>query len=168
MTKINFQRILNFLFLIAFLLFGACAGPQRFVRKAPAPEDMPKHGVFVNPLPGSHVISNFGPRGREFHEGIDLKKSKKGGDFVIAARAGMVKFAKKQSGYGRMVLIRHKDGCYTRYAHLKKIFVEEGQTVAAGEKIGTVGSSGRATTPHLHFEIITRTGCPVNARPYLK
>jgi murein DD-endopeptidase MepM/ murein hydrolase activator NlpD len=59
------------------------------------------------------------------------------------------------SGYGRLVEIRHNDGFTTRYAHLKKMDVKLHQKVHRGQAIGRVGQSGRATTPHLHFEILT-------------
>ncbi|MFH1259210.1 MAG: M23 family metallopeptidase [Elusimicrobiota bacterium] len=125
------------------------------------------HGSFIFPLPGGRLISNFGQRGRKLHLGLDLKKSKKGGDSVLAARSGAVKLAQRQRGYGLMILLYHQDGCYTRYAHLRRIKVKVGQKVQAGKIIGTVGSSGRATTPHLHFEIITRTKRPIDPSPYL-
>lgn len=156
--------------LVLFLCLGGCGTvPRRQVRDVPMPlaEDMPARREFVSPLPGARVISNFGKRRHEFHQGIDLVKSRAGGDPVYAARAGVVEAAQRCIGYGRMVLIYHKDGCRTRYAHLAKMQVQAGQAVAAGEEIGTVGSTGRATTPHLHFEIITRSHCPIDPRPYL-
>ena len=157
--------------IIALLCLGGCAVVHhQQVRIVPSPEDMPARGEFVSPLPGARVLSDFGPRGarkHEFHEGIDLVKSKRGGDMVYAARTGVVEMAEWHTGYGRMVLLRHADGCSTRYAHLAKIYIKKGQKVETGEKIGTVGQSGRASAPHLHYEIITRTNCPIDPRPYL-
>ena len=161
------QRIIHSIFLTAFLCLSGCAVTRSQVRKVALPEDMPARVAFVSPLPGARIISNFGPRDNQFHQGIDLKKSEHGGDPVLAARDGVIEVAKRYFGYGRMVVIRHKDGSSTRYAHLSKILVEEGHMVAIGEQIGTVGSSGNATTPHLHFEIITRSDCPIDPRPYI-
>ncbi len=148
--------------------FSACAGPHRYLRMHPRPEDVPKPRAFNSPLPGAVVVCEYGPRGRDFHEGIDLIKSSRGGDPVHAARSGVVIYAKRKDGYGRMVLIRHRDGSLTRYAHLKKIYVKAGQKVLAGTVIGLVGQSGKATGPHLHYEVITRTGIPINPHPYLR
>jgi murein DD-endopeptidase MepM/ murein hydrolase activator NlpD len=156
--------------IVLLLCLSGCAVPIRRSREAPLPPvaDMPAPGTFVPPLPGARVISSFGMRHHEFHQGIDLKKSEAGGEPVLAARAGIVEAAERYFGYGRMVLIGHEDGCRTRYAHLRTILVRQGQKVASGEEIGTVGSTGRATTAHLHFEIITRSNCPIDPSPYLK
>ncbi len=111
----------------------------------------------TRPVPG-HANSNFGVRknpfihrGRERHAGIDLSASRN--TPVHAAGAGMVVRAERGGGYGRVVYIDHGGGLETRYAHLQKILVKEGEFVPAGGLIGKVGSSGRATGPHLHFEI---------------
>jgi murein DD-endopeptidase MepM/ murein hydrolase activator NlpD len=111
----------------------------------------------TRPVPG-HANSNFGVRknpfihrGRERHAGIDLSASRN--TPVHAAGAGMVVRAERGGGYGRVVYIDHGGGLETRYAHLQKILVAEGQFVPAGALIGKVGSSGRATGPHLHFEV---------------
>ena len=98
-----------------FLILSGCAVTRSQVRKVALPEDMPAREAFINPLPGARVISNFGPRDGQFHQGIDLKKSDHGGDPVLAAREGVVEAAKKNFGYGRMVAIRHRDGSSTRY-----------------------------------------------------
>jgi len=96
-----------------------------------------------------------------------LKKRRNGGDPILAARSGFVKMAKRIRGYRLMILLEHDDGTRTRYAHLSRKKVNTGQRVSAGEEIGTVGATGRATTPHLHFEIITRSGRAINPRPYV-
>lgn len=93
----------------------------------------------------------FSRRGRERHKGVDLSASR--GTPVHAAGAGMVVRAERGGGYGRVVIIDHGGGLETRYAHLQKILVEEGDFVPAGGLVGKVGSSGRATGPHLHFEV---------------
>jgi len=111
----------------------------------------------TRPVPG-HANSNFGVRknpfnhrGRERHAGIDLSASR--GTPVHAAGAGVVVRAERGGGYGRVVYVDHGGGLETRYAHLQKILVKEGEFVPAGGLVGKVGSSGRATGPHLHFEI---------------
>jgi murein DD-endopeptidase MepM/ murein hydrolase activator NlpD len=113
---------------------------------------------FHAPLAGATVLSPFGQRGRRFHTGIDLRSSRAGGDPVRAAREGRVIQAGTMRGYGRIVSIRHDDGFLTRYAHLKSIKVKAGQRVKTGEVVGSVGRTGRASTPHLHFETLTPSG----------
>lgn len=106
-------------------------------------------------------------RGRKFHTGIDIKDRKLGGDPVYASRAGRVVDVRARGGYGNMVLIRHADGYSTRYAHMRKVLVRKGQEVEALQPIGTVGATGRATTPHLHFEVLTPTQQHVDPAPYI-
>lgn len=109
---------------------------------------------------GGVESSNFGLRSDPFrrrskrmklHKGIDYKAKR--GTTVAAAGAGTVTVAKRKGSYGRLVIIDHGDGVESRYAHLQRIVVKPGQIVAAGEIVGTVGSSGRSTGPHLHFEV---------------
>ncbi len=101
------------------------------------------------------MLSPFGKRGRRFHTGIDLQISRKGGEPVRAARDGIVTRAGVLSGYGRMVEVKHADGFVTRYAHLRKIEVKLKQKVLRGQTLGLVGQTGRASTPHLHYEVLT-------------
>ncbi len=112
-------------------------------------------------------MSAYGRRRFEFHTGIDLQLSLRGGEPVLASRAGRVVEARKAGGYGRMILLRHMDGFYTRYSHLRAIGVRVGQEVDALQKIGRVGRSGRASGHHLHFEILTPDKRPVDPKPYL-
>ena len=106
------------------------------------------------------ISSNFGYRVDPFlrkpamHSGVDFSASF--GTPVEATADGVVVHAGFKGGYGRMVEIRHDQGFTTRYAHLSAISVKEGEQVAAGTIIGHVGSSGRSTGPHLHYE--TRRG----------
>jgi Peptidase family M23 len=98
------------------------------------------------------VTSGFGPRGFfHVHRGVDIKAPK--GTPVHAAAAGMVAFSGRQSSYGRVIKIDHPNGLRTIYAHNSRNFVEVGERVKAGEVIGAVGQTGRATTNHLHFEV---------------
>lgn len=86
-----------------------------------------------------------------FHSGVDLAVP--GGTIVQAVEAGTVAFAGDQGEYGNLVVVNHARGLQTRYAQLEGITVEVGQTVVAGQQLGTVGQTGNATTPHLHFEV---------------
>lgn len=123
------------------------------------PDDKP----YVHPHPGN-VISKFGPRSGRMHTGTDIKLHS--GDSVLCAFDGKVRLAKRFSGYGNLVLVRHNNGLETIYAHLKKINVKVGDQVYAGDLIGLGGRTGRATTDHLHFE--TRIfGEPFDSQKYI-
>jgi murein DD-endopeptidase MepM/ murein hydrolase activator NlpD len=76
----------------------------------------------------------------------------------LAAHSGTVEnVTESDTGYGNCVLLNHGNGVKTRYAHMEDIYVKKGETVSMGAKIGTVGSTGNSTGPHLHFEIILDT-----------
>lgn len=122
---------------------------------------------FIPPLSTFRVRSPYGPRGRKFHTGVDLIESARGGDPIFASWKGVVETVSHRGGYGRMVLLRHGEMGYTRYAHLQKVTVRKGQTIQQGQTIGFVGKSGRATGPHLHFEILTPKYKTVDPTPYL-
>lgn len=87
----------------------------------------------------------------KFHRGIDLRAAY--GREVPAAAAGRVIFAGEHGAYGQTVVVEHPGGYQTRYAHLSAIGVEAGQELATGTIVGRVGQTGRATGPHLHFEV---------------
>jgi len=106
----------------------------------------------------------FGGRGFEFHEGQDIDAEY--GDPVIAAGNGRVTIAGRQRGYGNVVYIDHGAGLSTRYGHLSQINVAVGQSVTRGQKIGLVGSTGRSTGPHLHYEVRINNQ-PVDPKRYL-
>jgi len=93
----------------------------------------------------------FTKKGR-FHAGLDFKGSYK--DTVYTPANGIVKKANWNAGYGRCVVIQHADGYQTLYAHLSRIFVVVGDSVQVKDPIGKIGSSGRSTGSHLHYEII--------------
>ena len=108
----------------------------------------------------------FGPRGDRFHPGLDFPASY--GARVRAARGGRVVHAGWDSGgYGYLIIIQHRNRVRTYYAHLSHIGVHVGERVAAGRRIGRVGSSGESTGPHLHFEV-RRRGAAVNPLPALR
>jgi murein DD-endopeptidase MepM/ murein hydrolase activator NlpD len=121
--------------------------------------------------PGAEVTSGFGPRldpfvkQFAFHSGIDLKGEP--GDVARATAAGRVTIASYQGGYGLLVEIDHGNGLATRYGHLSAIEVNEGQTVEVGEPVGRIGTTGRSTGPHLHYEVRI-AGEPVDPQRYLR
>ena len=87
----------------------------------------------------------------KFHGGTDFRG--KHGTPVVAAGDGVVVFAGRRGGYGNLIEVDHGGGVITRYAHLRRIHATENAVVVAGQQIGQVGSTGRATGPHLHFEV---------------
>ena len=116
------------------------------------------------------VTSGFGARRDPFygrlalHTGVDLREEY--GSLVRAVAAGTVTIAGPESGYGMLVEIDHGNGYSTRYAHLSTLSVAVGQKVGAGAQIGQVGTSGRSTGPHLHYEVRI-AGEPVDPARYL-
>jgi murein DD-endopeptidase MepM/ murein hydrolase activator NlpD len=106
----------------------------------------------------------FGGRGFEYHEGQDIDAAK--GTPVQVAATGRVTIAGWQRGYGNVVYVDHGAGLSTRYGHLSEIDVSIGQSVTRGQTIGLVGSTGRSTGPHLHYEVRINNQA-VDPRPYL-
>ncbi|WP_244817140.1 M23 family metallopeptidase [Caballeronia sp. Lep1P3] len=123
-----------------------------------------------DPAPGSRFGSPYGNRvdpftGHvSFHPGLDLVAPT--GTPILASAGGRVVQAGERNGYGNAVDIRHANGTVTRYGHASRLLVTEGQYVMPGDEIAEVGSTGRSTGPHLHFEVITG-GAQVNPKPYL-
>ena len=93
----------------------------------------------------------FGGRSYEFHAGMDIDGER--GDTVIAPANGTVIKAGWTGGYGYMIEIDHGNGLTTRYGHLSKIEIQVGDTILRGQLIGLIGSTGRSTGPHLHYEL---------------
>jgi murein DD-endopeptidase MepM/ murein hydrolase activator NlpD len=107
------------------------------------------------PLPGAPVGDRFGPRGNDFHAGLDMIAD--AGTPVTTAGFGTVMFAGwSNGGWGNTVVVAHRFGLSTLYAHLATIAVRVGQAVGARVLLGTVGQTGRASGPHLHFEVLLR------------
>jgi murein DD-endopeptidase MepM/ murein hydrolase activator NlpD len=106
----------------------------------------------------------FGGGGYEFHSGQDIEAA--WGDPVVAGASGSVTFVGWQNGYGQLIVIDHGGGLTTRYGHLSHIDVSQGQIVARSQFIGRVGSTGRSTGPHLHYEVRYNDE-PVNPLQYL-
>ncbi|RUM99581.1 M23 family metallopeptidase [Pseudaminobacter arsenicus] len=125
----------------------------------------------ANPAPGRSISSTFGVRKDPLlgtpalHSGMDFRLP--AGSAARATAAGTVVKAGWNGGYGRMVEIDHGGGFATRYAHLSKIEVKEGQKIGKGEVVGRAGSSGRSTGPHLHYEV-RHNGTAVNPVRFLK
>lgn len=119
----------------------------------------------------ARVTSGFGERKDPFngsirkHDGIDLALA--AGTPVHAERDGVVRFAGDRGGYGNVVIIDHGDGLETRYAHCATLTVQAGDKVPEGAVVGTVGSTGRSTGPHLHFEV-RQNGLPTNPTNFVK
>ncbi len=125
----------------------------------------------VIPSAGTSMSSGFGYRtdpfdgSPAFHAGLDFKGPV--GAPIFAAARGRVAFVGQRSGYGNCVEIDHGNGLLTRYAHMSGFRAHAGEAVAAGQLIGLIGSTGRSTGPHLHFEV-RLNGQPVNPRPFLE
>lgn len=126
-----------------------------------------------NTLPASlnYISSGFGYRidpftgGGAFHAGLDFRGPI--GAPILAAAAGKVSFTGAKQGYGKCVEISHGNGLLTRYAHMSRITARVGEVVGPGRVIGAIGSSGRSTGPHLHFEVRIADR-PVDPRPFLE
>jgi len=122
------------------------------------------------PVDGGWLSSSFGWRidpfsgQKSFHEGLDFPSES--GTPIVAAASGKVIFADVHPQYGKMVEIDHGNGLVTRYAHASKLFVKEGDFIVRGQKVAAVGSTGRATGPHLHFEV-RLNGVPQNPARFL-
>ena len=108
-------------------------------------------GIFIKPVTGATITSRFGQRSSGNHTGLDMAIAT--GTPVYAAAAGTVTFAGYKGSYGYLVIIDHGNGYQTYYAHCSKLYVSAGQTVAQGQNISAVGSTGNSTGPHLHFEV---------------
>lgn len=102
---------------------------------------------------------------QEMHKGVDFAGQM--GSAVLATAAGVVTWADKRYGYGQLIEINHGNGLSTRYGHCEQILVKVGQTVRQGEKIGLMGSSGRSTGPHVHYEVL-KDGRQINPAQYVR
>jgi murein DD-endopeptidase MepM/ murein hydrolase activator NlpD len=128
---------------------------RRTIESVVGPLAWPVHGL---------LVSRFGNRGREHHDGIDIAAPE--GSPVSAAAPGVVIFSGEQRGYGNLAVIDHGRGEATVYAHCERILVAQGQSVSRGQVIARVGRTGRATGPHLHFEV-RQHAQPQNPLEYL-
>ena len=123
------------------------------------------------PIVDGWFSSNFGYRIdpftglQSFHEGIDFPTNI--GTPIVAAASGKVVYAGWHPQYGKMVDIDHGNGLVSRYAHASQVFVNEGDLVVRGQRVAAVGSTGRSTGPHLHFEV-RLNGVPQNPARFLQ
>jgi len=135
---------------------------NRTLQEQTSPGGKPSLGGYMSSLFGYRTDPMTGKR--EFHEGLDF--AGRAGTPIIAVAAGIVIWSGKHFGYGNMVEISHGNGYVTRYAHNKQNLVNVGDKVEKGEIIATMGSTGRATGTHVHFEVI-QNGRHVDPRKYL-
>lgn len=135
---------------------------QRELRAQIMPEGRPVRKGFVSSYFGERQDPFSGHQA--FHRGVDF--ASEAGSEVIAVAAGVVTYAGDKSGYGTMVEISHGDGYVTRYGHNQSNLVQVGQTVTRGEPIALMGSTGRSTGPHVHFEVL-RAGAHVDPLTFI-
>lgn len=120
--------------------------------------------AFIWPAKGVFT-SGYGWRWGRMHRGIDIANNV--GTPIVAAKDGLVVFSGWSSGYGYLVELAHGDGTATRYAHNSRLIVRQGQMVPQGTTISLMGSTGRSTGPHLHFEIRKPGGAATDPMPFL-
>nr|WP_294870962.1 M23 family metallopeptidase [uncultured Pedobacter sp.] len=113
------------------------------------------YGHRENPFTGENV---------ETHKGLDFRGKR--GEIVKSTASGKVTYAGRRGGYGNCIVINHGNGFETYYGHLSRILISEGAQVKAGDNIGKIGSTGRSTGPHLHYEI-HKNGKIINPRSFL-
>ena len=124
------------------------------------------------PVKSGWISSYYGTRKdpftgrRQFHHGMDFATKKNSSIFAVAG--GIVTYAGSKSGFGKMVEVDHRNGYKTRYAHCTKVTVKKGDAVKRGDVVAVVGSTGRSTGPHVHFEIVKGENTSVNPLKYTK
>lgn len=139
------------------------AGPATLAALRRAPAAAP---IALRRPVGAPVDDGFGPRGDRFHAGLDFPAP--AGTPVVAAAPGLVTWAgPRAGGWGLTVVIAHGRGMRTLYAHLASVRVRVRSRVPAGARVGTVGATGNASGPHLHFEVRLR-GAAVDPEPVLR
>ena len=144
---------------------AASESPVSGVSATSAPAPAKSNAPLRWPVAAPRLTSAFGTRWGKNHEGIDMAAPI--GTPVFAAAAGDVIYAGDQvRGYGNMIVIKHSSDLVTVYAHNSLLLVHTGDRVAVGQEIGRVGDTGRATAPHLHFEV-RRGEVPQDPMPFL-
>lgn len=125
-------------------------------------------GTLGWPTQGGYISSHMGQRWGKMHKGIDIARTDRStSPPIYAAEGGTVETAGTLNGYGNTVIINHGNGLKTLYAHMASINVKSGQKVSKGNQIGIMGSTGRSTGIHLHFEVHVN-GSIQNPVGYLK
>ena len=126
------------------------------------PSSWPVDGILGDRF--GFILNRFGPGLSQFHRGIDIATN--AGNLVLASADGKVLSARRRSTYGKTIILKHRFGLSTVYAHLSAYNVKPGEPVQRGQVIGFVGNTGRSTGPHLHYEV--RIGeMPVNPLRYI-
>ncbi|RMD80599.1 MAG: M23 family metallopeptidase [Gammaproteobacteria bacterium] len=136
---------------------------ERRLRRSTTPRGRPVRHGWVSSRYGWRTDPFTGLRA--FHQGVDV--AGRAGEPVRAVADGVVTWAGRRYGYGLLVEIAHGRGYVTRYGHNREVLVQVGQRVRQGEVIARMGSTGRSTGPHVHFEVL-RDGRPVDPLPYLR
>ncbi len=136
---------------------------QQNLQKNTMPNGQPVHALYNSSSYGWRVDPFTGKMA--FHEGLDFSAAR--GSPIYAAAGGIVVLAARTSDYGNIVKIDHGGGVETRYAHASKLLVHVGERVKKGQIIAEVGSTGRSTGPHLHFEVRSN-GTPLDPRKFLQ
>jgi murein DD-endopeptidase MepM/ murein hydrolase activator NlpD len=145
----GFARVMSFVGIVIVFLFTSC------VHRENKPD-------FTWPVEEPYNLSR---KFSIYHEGIDFPKRR--GEPVLSTAKGKIIYTGSQfSGYGKVIIIEHEYNWASLYGHLSKITVKTGQPVKKKEKIGEIGSTGRSTSPHLHFELIYKKQ-PLNPVPHL-
>jgi murein DD-endopeptidase MepM/ murein hydrolase activator NlpD len=150
-------------------VFVETAGAKSAVAKNVREKVLARRG-FGWPVVGK-ISSSFGWRrdpvrgGRDFHTGLDIRAPK--GRPIVAAAAGKVVHSGLMGGYGRTIVISHPGGITTLYGHASKLLVSAGTNVKRGQRIALIGSTGRSTGNHVHFEI-RQGGRPMNPLKYIR
>jgi len=129
------------------------AGPaqKRGNKASPQGEELVyERGKFIWPVQG-RLTSSFGFRKGRRHDGIDISAPR--GTPIHAAGSGEVAFSSRLRGYGNLILVKHSDNLFTVYAHNSRNLKKKGEKVKKGDVIARVGTTGRASGPHLHFEV---------------
>lgn len=166
----NTSKMKKVIFLLAlpvvaglFYAFSVQLVPEQVQKTNSWTAEVAEERPFMLPIEAAHVksynpfglrVSPFAssPDHREHHKGIDLVAPQ--GTPILAAAAGVVEIIEiSDDGYGNNISLRHDDGSLTRYAHLDKVLIENKTRIEKGEQIGTCGSTGKSTGPHLHFEL---------------
>jgi murein DD-endopeptidase MepM/ murein hydrolase activator NlpD len=136
---------------------------SRRLSREQLPEGRPVSSGWLSSYYGKRTDPFSGKQ--KFHSGVDFAGNE--GVDVLAVASGVVTWSGKRSGYGTMVEVNHGNGLVTRYAHNKENLVEVGDTVKKGQVIGRMGKTGRATGPHVHFEVL-KNGQKVNPLKYVQ
>lgn len=128
-------------------------GRIRMIQTTSNPSNLPTVWAHLGKINNEYGFRRnpFGGRSYEFHGGLDIDGER--GDAIIAPANGVVVKAGWQGGYGNLIEIDHGNGLTTRYGHLSSIAIQAGDPVQRGQVIGAVGSTGRSTGPHLHYEL---------------